>query len=233
MLNSINAKKIETGKYSMFSWLREAWDQSNLAFEALEELQHDNSLARLAQGQLRVSEQKVNELLAEAKLEGVRQALVDVEEGFFSLSAQSERFFLARLTIPLRVEKIIFTPYRHRLYLVQAGNVSAHGSTLWQRATAYTVLALLHHILSPNAPIHSLSDPSEGFTVRGPHLEIDLHRIPEARQVLQRQYEILGKQICPLRFVTIDSIRCYPQYFEINSSVNWDDLYTHLREVIF
>jgi hypothetical protein len=215
----------------MLKWLRDAWDQASLAYRAFEELQEDNTLSRLAGGEIRVSEARINELLAETKMEGVRNVSMTAGEGTFTVSARSERLFLARVALPLRIESVIFTRYRHRLKLVPAGPVSAFGANLWQKATAYTVVLLIRHILGADRALVEASDPAAGITFDGRALEIDLHKMPDFRAALDLEYRVGDRQIHPLHFVVIDSIVSKPGYFEVRSSVNWEELNRALRDI--
>ncbi len=214
----------------MFDWLRKAWSESTLAMRALEELQADNTLTRLAAGEIRISEKKINELMASTKMEGVREVSLTTGDGFFTISARSERFFLARVTVPMKIEQVIFTPYRHRLLLGLAGEVGAHGTSLWQKAAAYVLVTLLRYVLHESAALEEASDPTAGVTFNGKHLEIDLHRIPEARDLLRMRYDLFGEAFHPVRFVTIDAIDVHPGYFLVRSGVHWDALGAALRE---
>lgn len=215
----------------MLQWLREAWDQSNLAYRALAELQGDNTLARLAGGEIRVSEQKINELLAGTKMDGVRNVSLATGDGFFTIAAQSERFFLAKVALPLTVEGVIFTRYRHRLKLCPAGPVSAFGATLWQSAAAYVLVLLLRHVLSPDRALMEASDPAAGISFDGRALEIDLHRMPEFRAALDLEYRFGEHRVHPLHFVVIESISSHAGYFLIRSSVNWEELNRTVKDL--
>jgi hypothetical protein len=215
----------------MFNWLRNAWEQSNAAFQALEDLQADNTLARLAAGRLRISEEKVNETLAATKMQGVRSVSLHAERNVFTLTAQSERFFLARISMPMRIEEVVFTRYRHRLILGVAGPISAFGATLWQSSAAYALIILLRHALHPHAILREAVDPAAGISFNGTSLEIDLHKSPEFRAALNWEYVVMGRKFHPLHFVTIESITPLPGCFEVRSSVNWDALYAALRDV--
>lgn len=215
----------------MLKWLREAWDKTSLAYRALEELQEDNTLAKLAGGEVRVSETRINELLAETRLEGVRNVAMKTEDGRFTVTAQSERLFLARVSLPLRIENVIFTRFRHRLKLTPAGPVSAFGTNLWQRAAAHGVVLLLRHVLGPDRAMVEASDPASGITFDGRALEVDLHKMPEFKAALDLEYVVGDSKIHPLHFVVIDSITSRPGYFLVRSSVNWDELTRALREI--
>ncbi len=215
----------------MLKWLREAWDKTSLAYRALEELQEDNTLAKLAGGEVRVSETRINELLAETRLEGVRNVAMKTEDGRFTVTAQSERLFLARVSLPLRIENVIFTRFRHRLKLTPAGPVSAFGTNLWQRAAAHGVVLLLRHVLGPDRALVEASDPAAGITFDGQALEVDLHKMPEFKAALDLEYLVGDRKIHPLHYVVIDSIVSRPGYFLVRSSVNWDELNRTLREI--
>ncbi|MFQ3580274.1 MAG: hypothetical protein SNJ67_08505 [Chloracidobacterium sp.] len=213
----------------MWQWLRSAWERSESALDILAKLHEDNTLARLAAGEIRVSEAHLNAAMAATPMRGVREVAIVTHDGSFTISAQSERFFLARVSVPLRIESVTFTRYRRRVHLVAAGAVSVHGVTLWQRAAAHVLAGLFRHVLGDAHALREAGDPAAGIRFDGRGLEINLNQIPEVRSALNLEYTIAGRRLRPLHFVTIDSITPVTGHFVVRSSVNWEELADALR----
>ncbi|OYT71450.1 MAG: hypothetical protein CFK52_08120 [Chloracidobacterium sp. CP2_5A] len=213
----------------MWQWLRSAWERSESALDILARLHEDNTLARLAAGEIRVSEAHLNAVMAATPMRGICEVSLVSHEGSFTISARSERFFLARVSVPLRIESVAFTRYRRRVRLVPAGRVSVHGTTLWQRAAAQALSLLFRHVLGDAHALREASDPAAGLRYDGRGLEIDLNQMPEVRAALNLEYAVAGRRLRPLHFVTIDSITPVTGHFVVRSSVNWSELSDALR----
>lgn len=213
----------------MWHWLRSAWERSESALDALAKLHQDNTLARLAAGEIRVSEAHLNTALATTPLRGVRDVSLVTHDGSFTITARSERFFLARVSVPLRIEHVTFTRYRRRVYVVTAGRVAVEGTTLWQRAAAHLLGLLFRHVLGDTHALREAGDPSAGVRFDGRGLEINLNQIPEVRAALNLEYTIAGRRLRPLHFVAIDAVTPVAGYFLVRSSVNWSEVADALR----
>ncbi len=213
----------------MWQWLQSAWERSESVLDGLTKLHQDNTLARLAAGEVRVSETHLNTALATAPLRGVRDVSLVTHDGSFTLTARSERFSLARVSVPLRIEQVTFTRYRRRVYLVTAGRIAVHGTSLWQRAAAYLLTTLFRHVLGDAHALREAGDPAAGVHFDGRGLEVNLNQIPEVRAALNLEYVIAGRRLRPLHFVTIDAITPNTGYFLVRSSVNWTAVADALR----
>ncbi|QUV83808.1 hypothetical protein [Chloracidobacterium aggregatum] len=213
----------------MWQWIRQAWERSEQALDILAQLHRDNTLARLAAGEIRVDETHLNKALATTPMRGVREVTLQTQEGSFTISARSERFFLARVSVPLRIEHVTFTRYRRRIYLAPAGPVAVQGTQLWQRAAAHLLTLLFHHVLGEAHALREAGDPSAGLHFDGRGLEVNLNQIPEMRVALNLEYTLAGRRLRPLHFVTVDSITPVPGHFLVRTSVNWTELTEALR----
>ncbi|MCS7079089.1 MAG: hypothetical protein NZ585_03435 [Chloracidobacterium sp.] len=213
----------------MWQWLRNAWERSESVLDILAKLHQDNTLARLAAGEIRVSEAHLNTALATTPMRGVRDVSLITYDGGFTITARSERFFLARVSVPLQIESVTFTRYRRRVYLIPAGRVTVQGTTLWQRAAAYLLSLLFRRLLGDAQALREAGDPSAGIHFDGRGLEVNLNRIPEVRAALNLEYVIAGRRLRPLHFVTIDAITPVTGYFLVRSSINWDEVADALR----
>jgi hypothetical protein len=213
----------------MWQWIRQAWERSEQALDLLAQLHRENTLARLAAGEIRVDETHLNKALAATPLRGVREVSLQTQEGSFTISARSERFFLAQVRLPLRIEQVVFTRYRRRIYLVPAGPVAIHGTRLWQQAAAHVLTLLFHHVLGEARALREASDPSAGLHFDGRGLEVNLNQIPDMRALLNLEYTLAGRRLRPLHFVTVDSITPVPGHFIVRTSVNWGELVAAFR----
>lgn len=213
----------------MWQWIRQAWERSEQALDLLAQLHRDNTLARLAAGEIRVDEAHLNKTLAATPMRGVREVTLQTEEGRFTISARSERLFLARVSVPLRIAEVTFTRYRRRIYLAPDGPPVIHGTWLWQRAAAHMLTLLFHHVLGETHALREASDPAVGIRFDGHRLEVNLNQIPEIRAALNLEYILAGRRLRPLHFVTVDSITPVPGHFIVRTSVNWAELAEALR----